>query len=97
MILSYRGKQTEAFARGKRVREFHSFADQAYKRLEILDAADNLEDLRALPSNRLELLKGDRKGQWSIRINDQWRICFEPSKDAAGWANVEIVDYHKGT
>jgi plasmid maintenance system killer protein len=46
---------------------------------------------------RLELLKGDRKGQWSIRINDQWRICFEPSKDAAGWANVEIVDYHKGT
>jgi toxin HigB-1 len=92
MILSYRDKQTEAFANGKRVREFHSFADQAYKRLDILDAADNLEDLRALPSNYLEALSHDRKGQWSIRINKQWRICFEKSE--AGWANVEIVDYH---
>jgi toxin HigB-1 len=94
MILSYRDKRTKAFASGERVREFHSFADQAYKRLEILDAADNLEDLRALPSNRLEALTDDRKGQWSIRINKQWRICFEPAKDAVGWANVEIVDYH---
>jgi proteic killer suppression protein len=94
MILSYRDKQTEAFASGKRVREFHSFADQAYKRLEILDAATSLQDLRALPSNRLEALTDDRKGQWSIRINKQWRICFEPANDATGWANVEIVDYH---
>ena len=94
MILSYRDKRTEAFARGKLVREFQGFARQAYKRLEILDAATNLEDLRALPSNRLEALKGDRRGRYSIRINSQWRICFEPSKDATGWANAEIVDYH---
>jgi toxin HigB-1 len=92
MILSYRDKQTEAFARGKRIRQFHSFARQAYKRLEILDAATNLEDLRALPSNYLEALSRDRKGQWSIRINEQWRICFEKSE--TGWANVEITDYH---
>jgi proteic killer suppression protein len=94
MILSYRDKRTEAFARGKLVREFQGFARQAYKRLEILDAADNLEDLRAVPSNRLEALKDDRKGQWSIRINKQWRICFEKSDDATGWSKVEIVDYH---
>ena len=94
MILSYRDKRTHAFACGEFVREFHSFARQAYKRLEILDAATDLEDLRVLPSNRLEALKGDRAGQYSIRINMQWRICFERSESAAGWANVEIVDYH---
>jgi toxin HigB-1 len=92
MILSYRDKRTHAFARGKLVREFQSFARQAYKRLEILDAATDLEDLRALPSNRLEALKGARRGQYSIRINSQWRICFETSE--TGWSNVEIVDYH---
>jgi len=94
MILSYRDKRTEAFARGELVREFQGFARQAYKRLEILDAATNLEDLRALPSNRLEALKGERRGQYSIRVNLQWRICFEKSEDATGWSNVEIVDYH---
>lgn len=94
MILNYRDKRTEAFARGELVREFQGFARQAYKRLEILEAATNLKDLRALPSNRLEALKGDRAGQYSIRINSQWRICFERSADAAGWANAEIVDYH---
>jgi proteic killer suppression protein len=94
MILSYRDKRTETFAHGKLVREFQGFARQAYKRLEILDAAMDLEDLRALPSNRLEALKGDRAGQYSIRINSQWRICFEKSGNATGWANVEIVDYH---
>jgi proteic killer suppression protein len=92
MILSYRDKRTEAFARGELVREFHGFARQAYKRLEILEAATNLEDLRALPSNRLEALKGDRRGQYSIHINEQWRICFE--KFETGWVNAEIVDYH---
>jgi toxin HigB-1 len=94
MIWSYRDKRTEAFARGELVREFQGFARQAYKRLEILDAATNLEDLRALPSNRLEALKGDRRGQYSIRINSQWRICFTRSEDATGWSNVEIVVYH---
>ena len=92
MILSYRDKRTAAFAHGKLVREFQSLARQAYKRLEILDAAMDLEDLRALPSNRLEALKGERRGQYSIRVNLQWRICFEKSE--TGWSNVEIVDYH---
>jgi proteic killer suppression protein len=94
MILSYRDKRTEVFADGKLVREFQSFDRQAYKRLEILDAAIGLEELRALPSNRFEALKGDRSGQFSIRINLQWRICFEWPKDAPGPSNVEIVDYH---
>ena len=94
MILNYRDKRTEAFSRGEFVREFQGFDRQAYKRLEILDAATGLEDLRGLPSNRLEALKGDRAGQYSIRINTQWRICFEWPQDATGPSNVEIVDYH---
>ena len=94
MILSYRDKRTEAFASGTFVREFQSFDRQAWKRLEILDAATGLEDLRALPSKRLEALKGDRSSQFSVRINMQWRICFEWPKDAPGPSNVEIVDYH---
>ena len=94
MILSYRDKRTEAFANGTFVREFQGFDRQAWKRLEVLDAATEIEDLRALPSNRLEALKGDRSGQFSIRINMQWRICFEWPKDATGPSNVEIVDYH---
>ena len=67
---------------------------QGWKRLEILDAATRLADLRALPSNRLEALHGDRGGQLSIRINRQWRLCFEWPAGAAGPSNVEIVDYH---
>ena len=94
MILSYRDKRTREFANGEFVREFHAFERQAWKRLEILDAATTLADLRALPSNRLEGLKGNQKGQFSIRINDQWRICFEWSDGDSGAANVEIVDYH---
>lgn len=94
MILSYRDRHTEAFAQGHFVREFQGFSRQAYKRLEILDAATGLEELRALPGNRLEALKGDRKGQFSIRINDQWRLCFEWPRGVSGPSNVEIVDYH---
>jgi proteic killer suppression protein len=94
MILSYGNKRTEAFAKGQRVREFSGFDRQGWKRLEILDAAVSLEDLRGLPSNRLEALYGDRQGQFSIRINLQWRICFEWAEGAAGPSNVEIVDYH---
>jgi proteic killer suppression protein len=94
MILSYRDKRTRDFAHGEAVREFRSFARQAYKRLEILEAATTLDDLRALPSNRLETLKGDRKGCWSIRVNRQWRICFELPEGASGPSNVEIADYH---
>ena len=87
-------KNREVFPRGEFVREFQGFDRQANKRLEILDAATGLEDLRGLPSNRLEALKGDRAGQYSIRINMQWRICFEWPQDATGPSNVEIVDYH---
>lgn len=93
MVLSYRDKRTGAFANGTFVREFQGFDRQAWKRLEILDAAPGLDDLRGLPGNRLEALRGDRSGQDSIRINAQWRICFEWPQGAAGASNVEIVDY----
>jgi toxin HigB-1 len=94
MIQSYRDKRTREFADGKPVREFERFRLQAEKRLDILDAATSLADLQALPSNALEGLKGDRKGQYSIRINMQWRICFEWPDGQSGPSNVEIVDYH---
>lgn len=94
MILSYRDKRSRDFALGADVRQFRGFAKQIYKRLEVLEAATTLDDLRALPSNRLEALGGDRKGQWSIRINIQWRICFEWPEGASGPSYVEITDYH---
>jgi proteic killer suppression protein len=94
MIQSYRDKRSREFAEGKRVREFESFRRQLEKRLDILDAATSLADLQALPSNALEGLKGDRKGQYSMRINMQWRICFEWPEGVSGPSNVEIVDYH---
>ena len=94
MILGYRDKRTEAFAAGEFVREFQGFERQGYKRLEILEAAISLNDLRTLPSNRLETLKGSRAGQFSIRINNRWRICFEWPERAPGPSNVEITDYH---
>jgi len=92
MIRSYRDKKTEVFALGDFVKDFQGFKRQAEKRLEILNAAETLGDLAALPSNRLEALSGDRAGQYSIRINRQWRICFEWPND--GPENVEITDYH---
>ncbi len=92
--MKFRDKRTERFASGYVVREFHSFSGQAYKRLEILEAATGLEDLRALPSNRLEALRGNRNGQFSIRINQQWRICFVWIKGEREPRDVEIVDYH---
>jgi toxin HigB-1 len=94
MILGFRDKRTAAFARGERVAAFQSVERQACKRLDILDAATCLEDLRALPSNNLEMLQGDRLRQYSIRINRQWRICIEWPEGDAGPSNVEIVDYH---
>jgi proteic killer suppression protein len=94
MIVSYRDKKSERFADGRFVREFSGFARQAEIRLDRLDAATSLKDLAALPGNRLEALKGDRAGQYSIRINDQWRICFEWPERSPGPINVEIVDYH---
>jgi proteic killer suppression protein len=94
MILSFRDKRTEDFASGERVRAFAGFERQAHKRIRLLHLARNLQVLRAIPGNRLETLKGDRKGQYSIRINDQWRICFEWPSKSPGPINVERVDYH---
>ncbi len=93
MILSYRDKRTERFAAGEFVAAFQGFELQASKRLAILNAAPSLYTLRALPSNRLEALSGEREGQYSIRINRQWRICFA-WPDGPGPTGVEIVDYH---
>jgi proteic killer suppression protein len=92
MIKSFRCKNTEALYQGKRVRKFEYCAAQAERRLEILDNAKTINDLMALPSNRFEALVGNRAGQYSIRVNQQWRVCFE-WKDADAY-NVEIVDYH---
>jgi proteic killer suppression protein len=94
MILSYRDKYTAAFATGEFVKAFQGFEDQAAKRLAILNAAPDLVTLRALPSNRLEALRGDRAAAYSIRINQQWRLCFKWPDGAAGPSDVEIVDYH---
>lgn len=94
MIVSFRDRRTERFASGERVREFSGFVRQAEMRLDRLETATSLRDLAALPGNRLEALKGDRQGQYSIRINDQWRICFEWPEGSPGPTNVEIVDYH---
>jgi proteic killer suppression protein len=94
MILNYRDKKTEQFASGAFVKAFQGFEEQAARRLSILNAALTLDTLRALPGNRLESLKGDRAGQYSIRINQQWRICFEWPAEQTGPSNVEIVDYH---
>jgi proteic killer suppression protein len=94
MRRKYKDKRTENFANGKRVKEFQAFANQAYKRLEILESAKNKQDLIALPSNRFEALRGDRQGQYSIRINDKWRICFEWTEEDSEPVEIEIVDYH---
>ncbi len=94
MILGYRDARTERFARGEVVKAFEPFRRQAENRLERLNAARDLSDLTALPGNRFEKLAGDRKGQYSIRINDQWRICFVWGERASGPSLVEIVDYH---
>lgn len=94
MIVSYRDKRTRDFTSGKRVKAFSGIERAARLKLDRLEAAVELGDLGALPGNRLEALKGDRKGQYSIRINDQWRICFEWLDAALGPSNAEIVDYH---
>jgi toxin HigB-1 len=94
MIVGYRNRRTERFASGQHVKEFSGFARQAEARLDRLEAATSLADLAALPGNRLEELKGDRAGQLSIRINDQWRIYFTWPKGSPGPVDVEIVDYH---
>jgi proteic killer suppression protein len=94
MIVSYRDKRTRDFASGKRVKAFSGIERAARLKLDRLEASVVLKDLTVLPGNRFEALKGDRKGQYSIRINDQWRICSEWTDERPGPSNVEIVDYH---
>jgi proteic killer suppression protein len=92
VIRSFKDKRAEALFRGDTVRELQAIKSTAVRKLDMLDAATQLADLRSPPGNRLEALAGDRRGQHSIRINDQWRICFVWSNDGA--EQVEIVDYH---
>ncbi|HBS32941.1 MAG TPA: Killer protein [Parvularcula sp.] len=93
MIKTLKGRIAEAVAAGRRPKGFPpDLIGRAENRLAMIDAAVRLDDLRSPPGNRLEALKGDRKGAWSIRINDQWRVCFD--WDADGARDVEIVDYH---
>jgi len=92
MIKSFKCKYTLALSKGQRVRRFVNIANVARRKLRQLEIANRLEDLRVPPGNCLEALKGDRSGQYSIRINDQWRVCF--CWTDAGAENVEIVDYH---
>jgi proteic killer suppression protein len=92
VIKSYRCRDTERLANNQRVQRFVSFERTAQRKLMLLKAAESLEMLRTPPGNRLEMLRGDRKGQYSLRINGQWRLCF---RFANGHAHdVEIVDYH---
>jgi proteic killer suppression protein len=93
MIKSFGNKETERLFSRQYPRRFPANLHRAaWRKLAILDAAEQLEDLRVPPGNRLEKLSGDRQGQYSIRINDQWRICFEWREGNA--YKVEIVDYH---
>jgi proteic killer suppression protein len=92
MIRGFKDRNTQRFFEGHRVRKFQGFADQAARRLMVLDSAATLQDLANLRSNRFEALSGKRKGQYSVRINQQWRICFRWQAD--GPHDVEIVDYH---
>ena len=92
MIKSFRGKDAAVLFRGAIVRRFQLIERVARRKLEMLHAAESLADLAEIPGNRLEALKGDRAGQHSVRINDQWRVCFLWKEGAA--YDVEIVDYH---
>ena len=92
MIVSFKDGATEKLAGGRRVTRFVNIETIARRKLRQLEIAGRLDDLRVPPGNRLEALKGDRAGRHSIRINDQYRVCFRWT--AAGTEDVEIVDYH---
>ena len=92
MIRSFKCATTEALSKGQRARQFANIAKVARRKLRQLEIAGRLDDLRVPPGNHLEALKGDRSGQYSIRVNEQWRVCFRWADGCA--ENVEIVDYH---
>ena len=92
MIASFADKRTKALFQLERVRAFIAFERVALRKLVMLNAAHRIEDLQVPPGNRLEALRGDRAGQWSIRINAQWRVCFRWEGNDA--YDVEICDYH---
>lgn len=92
MISSFRDKDTHELYESGHSRRFRAVERVALRKLDMLAAAPSVETLRVPPGNRLEALSGDRKGQWSIRINDKWRICFRWEGDSA--FDVEITDYH---
>ena len=92
MIQSFGDKKTEALASGLRIKEYVSFERVALRKIRQLQVSESLNDLRIPPGNRLEALSGDRKGQYSIRINEQYRICFRWTD--VGAEDVSIVDYH---
>lgn len=92
VITSFKCRDTEALLNGRHIARFSGFEAQALRKLAILNIAGRLEDLKVPPGNRLEALRGKRKGQWSIRINDQWRICF--NFEGGNALEVEITDYH---
>jgi toxin HigB-1 len=91
MIRSFKCRDTAQLASDRPVKRFKAIERMARRKLEMLEAAERLSDLKVPPGNRLEALKGERRGQYSIRINDQWRICFRWDEGAA---DVEIADYH---
>lgn len=92
MIRSFRCSDTKTLAQGTRVKRFANVSAVARRKLRQLEIASRLDDLRVPPGNRLEALKGKRSDQFSIRINDQWRVCFRWTE--AGAEDLEIVDYH---
>ena len=92
MIKTFKCRDTEALFDGTRVARFANFSVVAMRKLQMVHAATRIDSLRVPPQNRLEKLSGDRIGQWSIRVNDQFRVCFV-WRDGAAW-DVEIVDYH---
>lgn len=92
MIKTFKCADTEALSKGDRVKRFANIASVARRKLRQLEIAARLDDLRVPPGNRLEALKGDRAGQHSIRVNDQFRVCFRWT--TGGAEDVEIVDYH---